>query len=84
MEIAIKAGKGLTSMTRRHIDQVAGDLRLTMIPFAPNHAYRLIGLPTHHRDPFDRMLIATALVEDVPIISGDRAFKQYRGLRIVW
>jgi len=40
-------------------------------------------LPLHHRDPFDRMLIATALFEGVPIISQDSEFKTYRGLRVI-
>jgi PIN domain nuclease of toxin-antitoxin system len=40
-------------------------------------------LPLHHRDPFDRMLIATALSEGVPIISQDGEFKSYRGLKVI-
>jgi PIN domain nuclease of toxin-antitoxin system len=35
------------------------------------------GLPLHHRDPFDRMLIAQAMVEQIPIVSGDTAFDAY-------
>jgi PIN domain nuclease of toxin-antitoxin system len=38
----------------------------------------------HHRDPFDRMIIATALVEGVPSISGDRQFARYKGLQVIW
>jgi PIN domain nuclease of toxin-antitoxin system len=84
MEVAIKADKGLTNMNREHIDQAVRDLRLTLLPFSSNHSYKLFGLAGHHRDPFDRMLIATALAEDVPIISPDRVFKRYRGLRVIW
>jgi PIN domain nuclease of toxin-antitoxin system len=46
--------------------------------------YKLFGLPQHHRDPFDRMLIATALAEDIPVVTSDRRFKDYRGLRVIW
>lgn len=84
MEIATKHLRGLTTMTEAHVHQAAADLRLTIIPFAPQHAYRLFKLPQHHRDPFDRMLIATALVEGVPIVSSDIQFKRYKGLTVLW
>jgi PIN domain nuclease of toxin-antitoxin system len=47
------------------------------------HAQRAGGLPGDHRDPFDRMLIAQAHLEDVPIISDDRVFDAY-GVRRMW
>lgn len=46
------------------------------------HVERVALLPFHHRDPFDRMLIAQAVVEQVPIISADTAFDQYPVARI--
>lgn len=55
-----------------------------ILPFTLQHAYRLFSLPLHHRDPFDRMLIATALVEDIPLAGSDKEFKKYRGLRVIW
>jgi PIN domain nuclease of toxin-antitoxin system len=55
-----------------------------MLPFTPQHAYRLFSLPLHHRDPFDRMLIATALAEEIPLIGSDRLFKMYKGLKVIW
>ena len=42
-----------------------------------DHAAAVSVLPFHHRDPFDRMLIAQAMVEQIPIVSGDRAFDAY-------
>ena len=47
------------------------------------HALRVALLPHHHNDPFDRLIIAQALVEDVTVVSGDRAFDAY-GVRRVW
>jgi PIN domain nuclease of toxin-antitoxin system len=41
-------------------------------------------LPAHHGDPFDRMLIATALAEDIAIVARDREFRKYKGLRVIW
>ncbi|MBV9083150.1 MAG: type II toxin-antitoxin system VapC family toxin [Acidobacteriaceae bacterium] len=79
MEIAIK-----NVLSEAHTRQAVLDLRVTIIPFEPRHAYRLFSLPPHHRDPFDRMLIATALAEDVPLASGDRVFRRYKGLQVLW
>jgi PIN domain nuclease of toxin-antitoxin system len=84
MEIALKNGIGKLQMGEAEMRQAARDLRLTIIPFTLQHAYRLFSLPLHHRDPFDRMLIATALVEDIPLVGSDKEFKKYRGLRVIW
>jgi PIN domain nuclease of toxin-antitoxin system len=83
-EIAIKAGTGALPITKEDVNKVILDLQLTVIPFAAAHALRLFTLPNHHRDPFDRMLIATALAEDISVVTGDRRFKEYRGVRVIW
>jgi PIN domain nuclease of toxin-antitoxin system len=83
-EIAIKANRGLTPLTRAHIQQLILDLDLTVLPFTAEHSFQLFGLPPHHGDPFDRMLIATALAEDIAIVARDGEFKRYRGLRVIW
>jgi PIN domain nuclease of toxin-antitoxin system len=83
-EIAIKANRGLTPLTRKHIDKLIFDLDLTILPFTAEHSLRLFGLPNHHSDPFDRILIATALAEDVAIVAKDREFQKYKGLRLIW
>ncbi|HMJ62497.1 MAG TPA: type II toxin-antitoxin system VapC family toxin [Bryobacteraceae bacterium] len=84
VEIALKHAKNKLPMTEAHVHQAVADLRLTVIPFAAQYAYRLFTLPQHHRDPFDRMLIATALVEGIPIVSSDTQFKRYKGLTVLW
>ncbi|HEX7362116.1 MAG TPA: type II toxin-antitoxin system VapC family toxin [Bryobacteraceae bacterium] len=83
-EIAIKANKGLTPLTRDHIEKLIFDLDLTVLPLTAEHSFKLFGLPVHHNDPFDRMLIAAALAEDVSIVARDRDFKKYKGLRVIW
>jgi PIN domain nuclease of toxin-antitoxin system len=82
-EIAVKTSIKKLAITRTDVSRAAEDLRLTLIPFEPRHAIRMFELPLHHRDPFDRMLIATALSESVPIITGDAEFKEYRGLKVI-
>jgi PIN domain nuclease of toxin-antitoxin system len=83
-EVAIKANKGLTPLTREHLKKLIFDLDLTVLPLTAEHSFRLFGLPTHHGDPFDRMLIATALAEDISIVASDREFRKYKGLRVIW
>jgi PIN domain nuclease of toxin-antitoxin system len=47
------------------------------LPVSWLHAARVDRLPWHHRDPFDRLLAAQALVERCPLVSRDRVFKKY-------
>jgi PIN domain nuclease of toxin-antitoxin system len=84
MEIAMKHDAGKLKMGAAETRQAIRDLGLQVIPFDSGHALRLYGLPRHHRDPFDRMLIATALAEDIPLIGSDRQFKRYKGLKVIW
>ena len=55
---------------------------LTLLPISVGHTARVAGLPFHHRDPFDRLIIAQALVEGIPVISSDRMFDQYEVERV--
>lgn len=52
-------------------------LLVTPVPIDHAHAYGVGELPMHHRDPFDRLLIAQARALDVPIVTVDRAFLAY-------
>jgi PIN domain nuclease of toxin-antitoxin system len=47
------------------------------LPFANRHALPLAGLPLHHRDPFDRMLVAQCIADDLVLITGDRRLNDY-------
>ena len=83
-EIAVKQIRG--KLTFSNADAIAGvaDLRLRILPYAAAHAFRLFDLPTHHADPFDRHIIAQALVENIPVVTPDAAFNLYEGLKVVW
>jgi PIN domain nuclease of toxin-antitoxin system len=48
-----------------------------LLPIHPDHAYAVGGLPHHHRDPFDRMIIAQAKHEGLCVLTHDRIFKEY-------
>jgi len=52
------------------------------LPIDVRHVARTVKLPFHHRDPFDRLLVAQALVGGMTIVSADRVFSKYRVKRI--
>lgn len=67
---------------------IEGDLALNKYAFAvmrvlTTHTARLIGMPFHHKDPFDRLLASQALVENITIISDDAVLDAY-GVRRLW
>ena len=85
-EIAIKVSLGKlelgTSLERFFATEIEGrDLELLAITNA--HLIRVAGLPFHHRDPFDRLIIAQAAIEGVPIATGDACFAPY-GVMVAW
>jgi PIN domain nuclease of toxin-antitoxin system len=57
--------------------------RFEKLPITFAHAAVVTGLAPHHRDPFDRMLIAQALAEGLTIVTHDRRFEPY-GVPIIW
>lgn len=62
--------------------ELAGN-NITILPIEISHTERLTTLPFHHRDPFDRLIIAQALAEELPVISVDTQFDAY-GVKRVW
>ncbi len=57
--------------------------RLELLPIAPRHVARVAKLPMHHRDPFDRMLVAQAIEERLCVVSRDTALDAY-GIERIW
>lgn len=53
-----------------------------ILAIEPRHTAALIALPFHHKDPFDRLLIAQALVEGIPILSSDGVLDAYGVIRL--
>ena len=54
-----------------------------VLPVSMYHALEVHALPAHHRDPFDRLLVAQSRSEGAPLISGDRALAAY-DVDVVW
>src|SRR5437868_12742331 len=79
-EIAIKISIGKWKLNRTYEDFIDIGLNqygFQVLPILPGHTARVIGLPFHHMDPFDRLLVAQALVEGIPIISNDATLDAY-------
>ena len=75
-EISIKKSLGKLSVPDDLLEKV-NENRFQILNIEPVHAIETENLPYHHRDPFDRMLIAQALVEGITLISNDTKFTLY-------
>ena len=85
-EIAIKIGLGKLSLSlpfREWMHQAIEDRGLTVLPITVEHADGQSRLPLHHRDPFDRLLVAQAQAEAIAVVSADEVFGTY-GIARVW
>ncbi|MCY2980972.1 MAG: type II toxin-antitoxin system VapC family toxin [Planctomycetota bacterium] len=85
-EMAIKFGLKKLPLSlpyRQWMDKAIADLGLIALPITLDHAERHAGLPWHHRDPFDRLLAAQALMEGIPLLSADKSFDPY-GVTRLW
>ncbi|BAC89965.1 type II toxin-antitoxin system VapC family toxin [Gloeobacter violaceus] len=85
-EIAIKISINKLTLHQPYKDFMDGCLNqygFTILPITPRHTGALTTMPFHHKDPFDRLLVAQALVEDIPLVSADVVFDQY-GIKRIW
>ena len=85
-EIATKYRLGKLSVPARlaeHLDQLAAENGWQPLPLSIAHAQLAGRLPGAHKDPFDRMLAAQALVEDIPLVTSDSALAAF-GVRAIW
>lgn len=79
-EIAVKCQLGKLSLPAPPEDYVPSRMLASgtaALPVLHVHALRVASLPMHHRDPFDRLIIAQALHERIPVVTADPAFAAY-------
>jgi PIN domain nuclease of toxin-antitoxin system len=84
-EMGIKQSKGKLTLSLSLEDYIKEKIKLEdfeILPIQLNHLGMISSLPFHHNDPFDRLLIAQAIVENIPILSRDIAFDSYHINRI--
>lgn len=85
-EIAIKVGSGKLDLPKSadffKTQMVKFDIE-KVLPVEAAHVFADFGLPRYHRDPFDRMLIAQAMVEGLPFVTCDKQIQKYP-VQILW
>lgn len=85
-EIALKNRLGKLTLDRRPaalVDEAVARLDLTILPVSMAHGIVAGELPLHHKDPFDRLLIAQAEIDGLTLISPDSAFMAYK-VKMLW
>lgn len=85
-EIVIKASLGKLPLPEPFEELIPAQLeaeRIAVLPIELRHLAALRRLPFHHRGPFDRLIIAQATAEGVPVISRDAVFEQYQ-IDVLW
>ena len=84
-EICLKLSLGKLSLKREWFKTIQEEMRINAVQWLPvemEHCLELTKLPFHHRDPFDRMLIAQAMIEDMRLLSRDHRLSAYEIERI--
>lgn len=79
-EICIKVGLGKLELSAQGVPHIQRELaynRIEWLPISSTHCERILDMPFHHRDPFDRILIAQARVEKLAILSSHKTFDAY-------
>jgi len=85
-EIAIKVNTGKIDLTLPFDDLFPGQLfqnNFGLLTIRWQHLRQVSNLPLHHRDPFDRLMVAQSLAEDMAVVSADKAFDAY-GVKRLW
>lgn len=81
-ELVIKTSSGKLTLPD-DLETMVATQRFSILAISFAHLRRNATLPWHHRDPFDRIMIAQGLAEGIPIATADRRFSAY-GVQIVW
>lgn len=82
LEVAVKRSLGKLDAPERFAE-VTVALGASPLPIGLAHAERIETLPWHHRDPFDRLLVAQAMVEGAVLVSRDDVMGRY-GVPVIW
>jgi PIN domain nuclease of toxin-antitoxin system len=85
-ELSIKVALSKLTLSlpfRPWLEKAIGDLDLNVLPIMLDHVERQATLQFHHRNPFDRLLVAQAMIEKLHVVSADAILDTY-GIRRVW
>jgi PIN domain nuclease of toxin-antitoxin system len=84
-EVAIKVGLGkleLGESSQTFLSREIDRNNFELLNITLDHATAVEGLPLHHRDPFDRLLIAQSMIDNLQVVSADSAFDRYSVTRL--
>ncbi len=76
-EIRIKQSLGKLEFVPSNFYEIIKSLPAVLLPITADHAHAVGNLPLHHRDPFDRILIAQAQLEDLLLVTADKKIQEY-------
>jgi PIN domain nuclease of toxin-antitoxin system len=80
----VQAGKlALPQPSGTYLVKKAAENRIEVLPVNLDHILRIESLPMHHRDPFDRILIAQSIEEKLPLVTDDPLFERYP-VELIW
>ncbi len=85
-EMAIKSRLGklrLAKPVERFVAEQLAANGFTLLNIELRHAAKVEKLPLHHRDPFDRLLVAQVISEKLTVVTADRVFSDY-GVKVIW
>lgn len=85
-EVSIKARSGKLNLPGRPDEYIASRTAqqgLRLLPITHLHTWRTNDLPLHHADPFDRLIIAQAILEKMTVLTSDRTFEKYP-VEMIW
>jgi PIN domain nuclease of toxin-antitoxin system len=85
-EITVKYSLGKLHLTEPPKEFISNRMKanaLTELPISLNHTLALQDLPWHHKDPFDRLLVAQAMVAQIPLLSSDEQLSAY-SIKRLW
>ena len=82
-EISIKVAIGRLDFDAQSLERALPAVGVEALGIRLQHTARVADLPPHHRDPFDRMLVAQALCESMILVSRDRELSKY-GVKLLW
>ena len=85
-EIAIKTSLGKLPLPESPEVFIPRHMRINQfrpLPISVDHALAVSALPHHHRDPFDRLLVAQAQMENIPLLSADPILRSY-AVQLLW
>lgn len=87
MEIGMKSRRGMLELPcplAKWYEMMLELYSLKELPVSASIAIGAANLPEMHKDPFDRIIIATAIAHRMPVVTADAKFREYTGLKVVW